>query len=137
MKIGHDLARQRGQPDVLHDGRIDARAVQQDELLLRRRELVGEDEDVERDVALHAMFVEKFHQAGQVVRREIGRAHARVEGGQPEVDRVRAVGHRRARAFPVARGREQLGFSAGRDGWSHRLIYYGNSPESGTELIST
>ncbi len=108
MQIGHPLARQADQAEVLHDGGIDSGAIKQDEFLLGGGKFVGEDQHVERDVALHAVLVQKIHQLGQILRREIGRPHPRIEGGQAEVDRIRAIGHRGARAFPVARRGEEF-----------------------------
>jgi len=112
-QIGHPFPCQRDQAQVLHDGRVDPGAVEQNEFLLGGGELVGEDQDVERDVALHAMVMKKIHQLRQVLWREIRGPHPRIEGGQAEIDRVRAVGHGRARAFPVAGRSEEFGFRAG------------------------
>ena len=109
MKIGHDVAGERDKPHVLDDGSVDGRAMQQDELLLRLRELIGENENIERHVALHTVVVQEIHQAREILRREIGRAHAGVESRQTEVDRVRAIRHRGASTLPVAGGRKQFG----------------------------
>ncbi len=117
MQIGHSVPREVDQPQVLHDGGVNSGAVEQNELLLRGGEFVGEDQDIERDVAFHAMLVKKVHQLGQVLRREIRGPHPRIEGGQAEIDRIRAIGHRRAHAFPIASGSKEFGFVAERGRW--------------------
>jgi hypothetical protein len=110
VQIGHPFPRQARQAQVLHDGRVDPGAIEQNEFLLGGGEFVGEDQHVERDVTLHAVLVEKIHQLGQIVRREIRGPHPRVEGGQAEIDRVGAIGHGGAiRAFPVAGRSEEFG----------------------------
>ena len=110
-KIRRERADQPADADVLHDGGVDAGGDDGAQVVLGvGGQFVGEDERVERHVAAHAAAVEKFHQRGQVGRREILRAHPGVEALEAEVDRVGAVLDGGAGAFPVAGGREQFRF---------------------------
>ena len=114
-KTRREFPRQRRQPDVLHNGGVNPRAGEKEQLFLRERQFVGKNQRVEGGVALHAMFVQKRHQLREVVLGEIRRPHPRVERREPEIDRVGAVCHRRADAFPVARRSQKLRLDARRD----------------------
>ncbi len=113
--IAFDHARE---AEILHDHRIHARRVEQAELPLGVRQFAGEDQRVERDVALHAVPVQELHEPRQILLGEIVRAQPGVESRQAEIDRVRAIGHRRARTVPVSRGGEKFGFRAA---WNHKV----------------
>ena len=118
-EIRREPAEEPADAHVLHDGRIDSRRDDGAQVLLRLRHLVLEDERVECDVAPHAAPVQELHQLRQIGLDEIVCAHPRIELLQAEVNRVRSVLHRRSRALPIPRGREQFGqarsFARGRE----------------------
>ena len=73
-------------------------------------QLAGEDERVERDVALEAAAVQLGHELGQLGDVEVLRAGAGVEAGvEAEIDRVGAVFDRGADAVAIAGGGEEFG----------------------------
>ena len=108
-EIGRVLAYQPAHADILHDRGVHPGRNHRPHILLGVGHLVLEDQDVERDIALHAAPVEELHQPGQIRLGEVVGPHAGIELLQPEVDRVRAVLDRRPRAFPIPRRRQQLG----------------------------
>jgi hypothetical protein len=129
----HDLLREPRDAEVLHDRRVRARLVDPAQLLARERQLLLEDERVERDVALHAAPVQLGHHCAEAVEREVGRASARVESVlQPEVDRVGAVLDGGAQALEVAGRSEDLGTR--RLGCGHGSCdFVADAPRSGRE----
>ena len=124
---------------VLHDGCIDSRRNDGAKILFSLNHLILEDERVERDVTLHAAPVQELHQLRQIGLGEIVRAHPGVELLQAEVNRVRPVLHRRLRALPIARRREQFGqphaFAPGR-GRSRRGRWRANGTHATAEPSS-
>ncbi len=109
MEVRRDFPGQADQPQVLYNRRIHARTFEQNQLFFRGWQLIGEDQHIKGDVALYAVVVQEIHQLRQVVRREIRRAHPRIEGGHAEVNGVGAVGHGGFRAFPIACGGKKFG----------------------------
>ena len=96
------------QPDVLHEHRIDPRAVEQAQIVDGLLEFAGKDEGIKGDVSFDAVPVAKGDQRREIRLGEVVRAHPGVKPGQAEVDRIRAVGNRRAHAIPVARRGEKF-----------------------------
>ena len=105
-EIGRDGADEPADSDVLHDRRVDPRGKNRAEVILRVRQLVGEDEGVERDITTHAAAVQKFHQRWQIGLREVFGPHPRVETLEPEINCIGAILDRGPRAFPIACGRQ-------------------------------
>ena len=91
-------------PEVLDDGGIHSRSDDGSEVTLSVSQLVREHEGVESHIPTNPPMVQEFHEGGQVGLREIVSPHAGVEALESEVDRIRPVLYRRARALPVAGG---------------------------------
>jgi hypothetical protein len=112
-KIGRERADEAADADILHDRGVDAGGDDGTEIGFGIRQLGGEDERVERDVAAHTATVKKRHKRGQIGLREVFRAHAGVETLEAEVNRVGAIFHGGTGAFPITGWREQLGARKG------------------------
>ena len=103
-----------GQPhqaDILHDERVHAGRVELPEVIGRGVEFRGEHQGVERHVGFDAVPMTERHHLGQFLLGEVVGPQARVEPREPEINRVRAVGHGRPDAIPVTRRGEQFGLS--------------------------
>ena len=107
-EVGGDFADETADAGVLDDGGVHARGDDGAQVVLGVGELVGEDEDVEGDVAADAALVEKLHERGEVGLREVFGAHAGVETLEAEVNGVGAILDGGAHALPVAGGGEQF-----------------------------
>ena len=113
-KVGRKRADQAANAHVLHDRRVGTRGDDPAQIVLGLRQLIGEDQRVEGHVAADAAAVQVGHQGRQVRLGEVPGPHPGVEAFQAEIDRVRPVLHRRARALPVAGRSQQLGPPHGR-----------------------
>ena len=107
-KIGRELANEPGDADVLHNGCVHTRRDHDAQMLLRLGHFVLEDNYVERDVALHASLVQKFHRLRQIRVGKVVGAHSRIEFLQPEINRVRAILYGGADTVPIAGGGQQF-----------------------------
>ena len=121
-QIGHDLAREPAEADVLHNDRIDPGATDAAELLRSGFEFVGEYECVECDVCLYAVAVAKLDDARQFLVREIVRTHPRVEFEKSEIHGIRSVGDGGTQTVPASGGREQFGRFVHGSGSYHRSV---------------
>ncbi len=105
-----DLPHERRRPDILQEHGIDAGLGDGRHRVGEGVELVGEDERVERGIALEAPEVERPHQLRERLDGKVRRAGPRVEADvEPEVDRVGAVLDGGPDAVEVARWGEQFG----------------------------
>ena len=112
-KAGHGTGG-RGADQVLDDDGVHARLGDLAHHGLQGVELRVEDEDVEDGVAEHAVRVQVGHDLGElIVGVEVGRAGARVELAEAEVDGVGAVLHRRPELGPSSGGGENFGLADG------------------------
>ena len=107
-KIRRQGADQLADPDVLHDGRVDAGCDDAAQVVLGLGEFLGKDQRIEGHVAAHAALVEMRHELRQVTGGEILRAHPGIESLETEVDCVGSIFDRGLHAFPVARWRQDL-----------------------------
>ena len=96
-----DTPREPGQPDILHEHRIDARAVEKPQIISGFLKFPSENQRIEGDVSLDPVPMAEGDELWEFLLGEVVRPHAGVEPGQAEVDRVRAVGDGRAYAIPV------------------------------------
>ena len=108
-QVRREGANQSAEADILHDHGVDPGGDEGADVVGGFGDLVGEDEDVEGDVAAHAAPVEEAHELRKVGGGEVVRAHPGVEALKAEVDGVGAVLDGGAHAVPVARGGEDLG----------------------------
>ena len=109
-EIGTDRLDEAGGADGLDEHGVDARLSDGHDHLLELRQLVAEDERVERGVALEPPTMEHGHEPGQVVDREVRGPGPGVEAGlEAEIDGVGTVFDRGADAVPVTGGREEFG----------------------------
>ena len=107
-----EFLRQHGQSQILDEHRVHAGGVKRDELAFGRRQLVGEDQDVERGITADVVVVEKLHERRQLVVSEIIGALPGIELLETEVDGIRTVGDGRAGAVQITGGCEEFGFHA-------------------------
>ncbi len=114
-QLRRDGAHQRDDAEILDDDRVDAGRGARAHGALEGRELVVEDERVQRDVPAHAVLVEVAHRRREAGVVEVAGAGARVETLEAEVDGVGARAHRGAQRIGVAGGREDLGSVHGPD----------------------
>ncbi len=110
-KVRRQSTDQPADPHILHNRGIHPRRDDRPEILGGILQLLGEDQRVERHVAPHPAPVQELHQLRQIRFGEVVGPHPGIEPVQPEVNRVRSVLHRRTRAFPIARRRQQFGES--------------------------
>ncbi len=115
-EAGGDRLDEPGDAEVLDDDRIDARLGAEADGRFDARELVVEDERVERDVALGPALMEIPKGFTERVPVEVRRAGARVEPVQSEVDGVRTRLDCGAQRGEVAGGGEDFGATGGHAG---------------------
>ena len=106
-KIRRELADEPADANVLGEGRVHSRRDDSAQFAFGPGHFVLEHERVETDVAARTAPVQELHQSRQIGFGEIARALPGAEFFQAEVNRVRAVLHRRFRAVPIAgRGKQ-------------------------------
>ena len=109
-QIGTNGSNQPHEAQILDEHRIDAGRRDLPHELLDLRQLAGEHERVERDIAFQAAAVQLGHQRRQIGHVKILGAGAGVEARiEAEIDGVRAVFDRGANAVPVAGRGEEFG----------------------------
>ena len=106
------LPRQREHAEVGEDQRVHTRVVQQLQMLRQRLQFVAAGHRVHRDVRPDAVIVGKAHRLAQLVGAEVARERPHAEAGAREVHRVRAVEHRHAELFHIARRSEEFRLSS-------------------------
>ena len=107
-KIRRQMPNQPHQPHILHDRRIHPRRNHRLQVALRLRQLIGENQRVDRHIALHPAPMQPGHQLRQIRFREVFGPHSRIEAIEAEINRIGPVFHRRLRTVPIARRSQQL-----------------------------
>ena len=97
-----------GEADILNDHGIDSGVVQCLEFRDGVGQLVGENQDIQRHIALHSVAVEEAHHLGQILLAEVVGAHAGVEFREAKKNGVRAIRHGGFEAIPVPGRREKF-----------------------------
>ncbi len=92
--------------NILHNHRIDTGARNRLKACFRRRKLIAENQRVEGHISFHPVPVQVPHDLGQALDFEIGRAVARVEAVEAEINRVGARGNSGAHGIEIT-GRRQ------------------------------
>ena len=118
-QVGTDRTNQPRRTKILHEHCINTSFGRDADDSLNFRQLVGEDQRVERQITLHTTLVQQPHQFGKLFLANVRRASPRVETGvESEVNGIRPVLHRRASTLNVA-GRGEQFWSMARDGLTH------------------
>ena len=132
VQARRDVADQVRHAQVLHDDGVDARRGDRLDVVGGRRQLVAENEGVEREETLHVVVVQVGDDLRQIVQLEVGGTVPGIELVEPEVDGVRPVGNRGTHRVPIAGGGEQFGRASGWRGGrgEHRRIISPNGIRS-------
>ncbi len=101
------------QPQILHDHGVASRRGDVRRRAGDFRQLVGENQRVERDIASHVAVVQVLDHLGQFFPSEVRRPMPRIEVRQAEIDGIGAVGHGRAQGVPIPCRGEKFGGSLG------------------------
>ncbi len=112
-EVGRDATDEAADAGVLDDGGVDAGRDDRAERARGLGEFVGEDQRIERHVALHAAAMQVGHELRQVGLFEVLSPDAGVEAADAEEHRVGAVLDRRADAVPFAGRGEDFGLTEG------------------------